>query len=144
MTPAAPLRILVADDDPVFQTLAQASLRNAGHLVDAVSDGAGALEALRNPYDAAIVDLIMPLIDGFRLIALIRSTPGLESLPIIVLSSRNDVAAVEEAYRLGANAFETKPVNWTLFPIHLQHVVHTERTIASLRSALNAALMRCA
>lgn len=130
------LRILIADDDPVFQLLAQSSLHSAGHAVDSVGDGAAALEALRGNYDAVIVDLVMPNIDGFRLIALIRSTPGLEHLPIVVLSSRNDASAVEEAYRLGANAFETKPVNWTLFPLHLTHVVQTVRTIADLKAQL--------
>lgn len=132
MTPPVRFRVLVADDDPVFQALVQTNLVNAGHIVDAVSDGAAALDALRQAYDVAIVDLIMPRIDGFRLIALIRSTPQLEDLPIIVLSSRSDVAAVEEAYRLGANAFETKPVNWSLFPVHLKHVVQTSRTICEL------------
>lgn len=130
------LKVLIADDDPVFQALAQSSLQSAGHAADTVDDGAAALEALRTRYDAAIVDLIMPNVDGFRLIALIRSTPGLGHLPIVVLSSRNDAAAVEEAYRLGADAFETKPVNWTLFPLHLAHIVRTARTIADLKSKL--------
>ena len=130
------LKILVADDDPVFQALAQSSLRKAGHAVDVVSDGAAALEALTDKYDAAILDLIMPHVDGFRLIALIRSTPSLEHLPIVVLSSRNDASAVEEAYRLGANGFETKPVNWALFPLHLDYVVRTARTTADLRAKL--------
>lgn len=130
------LKVLIADDDPVFQALAQSSLQIAGHAADIVDDGAAALEALRTRYDAVIVDLIMPNVDGFRLIALIRSTPGLEYLPIVVLSSRNDAAAVEEAYRLGADAFETKPVNWALFPLHLAHIVRTARTIADLKSKL--------
>ncbi|MEQ1717351.1 MAG: response regulator [Hyphomicrobium sp.] len=129
------LRVLVADDDPVFVSIAEACLVQAGHDVHPVRDGGDALQALNSAtYDVAIIDLSMPRIDGFRLIALIRSTPHLESLPIIVMSSRNDVAAVEEAFRLGANAFETKPVNWTLFPVKMRQVVRCSTAHAALKA----------
>lgn len=133
---STPAKILVADDDPVFQALVANRLTTAGYEVDIAGDGAAALIALQKPYDAAIVDLVMPCVDGFRLIALIRATPRLEDLPIIVLSSRNDPEALREAYRLGANAYETKPVNWALFPLHLSHVMRTCQKISELNAAL--------
>lgn len=86
----------------------------------------------------------MPKIDGFRLIALIRATALLQYLPIIVLSARSDVAAVEEAYRLGANAFETKPINWTLLPSHLNHVVRSCAEVSALKAALHDARRKIA
>ncbi len=96
--------------------LAKTSLQNAGHEVDTADDGAAALEALQAGYDAVIVDLVMPHIDGFRLIALIRSTPALEDLPIVVLSSRNDASAVEEAYRLGRRRLRDETCELDAFP----------------------------
>ncbi|MGE0055262.1 MAG: PleD family two-component system response regulator [Hyphomicrobium sp.] len=132
-----PMNVLVADDDPLFCALAKNCLVKAGHEVRIVPDGAQALEALaRARHHVAVVDLSMPQIDGFRLIALIRATPALEDLPIIVLSSRGDVASVEEAYRLGANTFLTKPVDWSVFTCHLNHVVRTSMAFAELRSEL--------
>lgn len=137
---ATRLTALIADDDPVFVSLATSCLATAGHDVDTASDGAAALQALEGKsYNVAIIDLAMPKIDGFRLIALIRATPGWEDLPIMVLSARNDAAAVEEAYRLGANAFETKPVNWALFPSHMRHVVRTCAEHAALKARVREA-----
>lgn len=133
-------KCLIADDDPVFVMLGQSCLHRAGHLAHTFGDGAAAFEALcAGGYDCALIDLAMPRVDGFRLIAMIRGTPALQDLPIIVLTSRNDVEAIEEAYRLGANAFETKPINWTLLPAHLDNVVRTGRLIGALKAALEKA-----
>lgn len=119
----ARLQILMADDDPIFAALASTSLSRAGFAVHVARDGLEALELLeRSGFDLALIDLSMPRVDGFRLIAMIRSTPRLRRLPIVVLSSRADAASVEEAYALGADAFQSKPVNWTLLPVHLRHI----------------------
>ena len=138
MAPSAEhLRVLVADDDAIFVSLAEACLLQSGHTVHSVRDGSEAIEALNSEiHDVALIDLSMPRIDGFRLVALIRSTPRLEHLPIIVMSIRTDAAAVEEAYRLGADAFETKPVNWSLFPFRMQHIVRRSMTFTALKSEL--------
>ncbi|MEQ1710659.1 MAG: response regulator [Hyphomicrobium sp.] len=133
-----PLRVLVADDDPIFVSLAASALRRAGCDVRIANDGVEAFEALeREPFGLVLVDLSMPRIDGFRLIALIRSTPRLTGLPIVVLSSLTDAEAVKEAYALGANAFQSKPVNWELFPIHLRHVLHCARKLADTQAQLD-------
>ncbi|MGL4397150.1 MAG: response regulator [Hyphomicrobium sp.] len=129
------LRVLVADDDPIFASLARSCLERAACTIDVVDDGAAALDALSQAhYDVALIDLAMPRIDGFRLIAMIRGTPHLETLPLIVMSSRNDVAAVEEAFHIGANAFETKPVNWALFPSKMRHLVRSNALLAALKA----------
>lgn len=142
------LRVLVADDDRLFTTLASSSLSAAGHAVTVVRDGAEALDVLdRNEIDVALVDLSMPKVDGFRLIAWMRSTPRLQFLPVIVLSARNDVAAIEEAYQLGANSYQTKPINWSLLPTHMRHVVQQAQLHADLLQdlkTLRAALPRSA
>jgi PleD family two-component response regulator len=65
--------------------------------------------------DIAIVDLSMPRIDGFRLISIIRHTPELMRLPIMVVTSRTDQASVDEVDRLGANKHLAKPIDWAAF-----------------------------
>ncbi len=118
------IRALVADDDPVFTEIASAALRSFGCEVTVVADGAAAFEALLcSSYDLALIDLSMPHIDGFRLIGLVRSTPRLARLPIMVLTVRDDPEAIEEAGRLGANWYTTKPVNWLRFRLHMQQVM---------------------
>lgn len=134
---AASQHVLVADDDTIFAALATSSLSRAGFVVHVARDGVEAIESLeQRDFDMALVDLSMPRVDGFRLIALIRSTPRLRKLPIIVLSSLNDAAAVEEAYALGADAFLSKPVNWTLLPAHIRHVQKCSRHVAGLHDEL--------
>ncbi len=114
-TPTQP-SVLVADDYPIFAELASACLENLGIKVDVATDGAEAIGALdQKSYDVIVVDLSMPKIDGFRLISMIRHSPKLDGLQIIVASSHGDKASVEEAGRLGATAFLTKPVDWKVF-----------------------------
>jgi CheY-like chemotaxis protein len=57
----------------------------------------------------ALFDLKMPKVSGFEVLKWLRSQPPLSSLPVVVFSSSNDPHDIEEAYRLGANAFVVKP-----------------------------------
>ncbi|MFT5510325.1 MAG: DNA-binding response OmpR family regulator [Hyphomicrobiaceae bacterium] len=114
---AAPARILIADDDPVFREVAASCLRNSGYDVDLASEGAEAMDVLlREAFDLAIVDLIMPRIDGLRLIALVRATPILRALPILVITSEEDPTIHAEGLQVGANDYLTKPVDWSELP----------------------------
>lgn len=131
------MHILLADDDPIFAELARSSLSRAGFVVQIARDGVEALEALEeSDFAMALIDLSMPRVDGFRLIAFIRSTPRQHSLPIIVLSSLNDVASVEEAYALGADACFSKPVNWGLLPVHMRNIHTNSKRVADLHSQI--------
>lgn len=110
-------RILIADDDPVFREVAAACLRNAGFNLALASDGADAMGMLlREHFDLAIIDLLMPQIDGLRLIALIRATSKLRTLPIIIITSQQDPSIQADGLQVGANDYLTKPVDWTKFP----------------------------
>lgn len=110
---AAGLRVLIVDDDPIFQALASARLAADGHHTRVATDGVDALELLEvEQFDIALIDLSMPRIDGFRLIALIRGAPRLRRLAIMVVTVRLDREARDEALALGANAVVTKPVQW--------------------------------
>lgn len=121
-------RVLVVDDDPMFTEMVLTCLAGAGYEVSAASDGVEAMHLLeQKEFDLAMVDLIMPNVDGFRLIALIRATPQIQDLPILVISSRHDVRAFEEALTVGANAFLTKPITWALLPTQLRYVLAQRR-----------------
>ena len=114
---AASAYILVADDDPVFREVAATCLRNYGYDVGLASEGAEAMDMLlRESFDLAIVDLMMPRIDGLRLIALIRATPTLRALPILVITSEEDPSVRAEGMLVGANDYLTKPVDWRNLP----------------------------
>lgn len=110
-------RVLIADDDPVFVEVATSKLSRAGFDVISVSNGAKAMQKLQTvSVDVAIVDIVMPQIDGLRLIALIRATPGIRGLPVLVITSETDPAVQAEGLQVGANDLMTKPVDWKELP----------------------------
>jgi two-component system, cell cycle sensor histidine kinase and response regulator CckA len=80
--------VLLVDDDPVQRKLGGIRLAHAGYLVESASSGAEALErARREPPDVILSDVVMGEIDGFALCRMIRRTPGLEHVPIVLSSA---------------------------------------------------------
>lgn len=109
MTEARPV-VLVADDDEDILSLLGLRLERAGYDVVTAKDGIDALEAVegRTP-DIAIVDVMMPRMDGHELIRRLRARPETESIPILVLTAavQDRVAAASAA--AGADAHMRKP-----------------------------------
>lgn len=117
-------RILLADDDHTFVHLAEVALAAIAGRLDTANDGAKAMGLLlEREYDAAILDLSMPLTDGFRLLAFIRSTRHLRDLPVVVVTSRSDKYAGEEVARLGADLMLIKPIVWREFPRYVSDAI---------------------
>jgi two-component system KDP operon response regulator KdpE len=105
---AAPLRILVVDDEPAIRRFLRTSLTAQGYLVIEAEDGATALDSLkRNAVDVVVLDLGLPDIDGFDIIRRLRG--GGSAVPIIILSSRTDESGKVQALDLGADDYVTKP-----------------------------------
>src|SRR5512139_3906356 len=81
-------RILVVDDESLNRVLLSTSLEEAGYIVETAEDGQRALEMLRvRPYDVVLLDLIMPKMDGYRVLAEMKQDAALRRTPVIVISS---------------------------------------------------------
>jgi two-component system KDP operon response regulator KdpE len=104
---AAPAKILVVDDEPPIRKLLRMGLTAHGYDVLDASNGKIALEQLEKKPHLVILDLGLPDIDGLELLRKIRDRQ--ESLPIVVLSSREDEAGKVAALDLGADDYVTKP-----------------------------------
>lgn len=105
--------ILVVDDDPVFCRVAELSFSKAGARTVCATSGLEALEILETEtVDAATIDLIMPEMDGFRLIAHLRHSQSTRELPIVVITSRYDASAKHEATLLRVSSYQIKPIVW--------------------------------
>ena len=105
---SGPLRILVVDDEPAILRFLRVGLGGQGYLVSEVESGRSALDAVRQRRaDLVVLDLGLPDIDGLEVIRRIRDMGS--SVPIIVLSSRDDEAAKVAALDLGADDYVTKP-----------------------------------
>ncbi len=104
---AAPLKILVIDDEPPIRKLLRMGLSTQGYeILDAPSGKAG-LDLLGQNPDLVILDLGLPDIQGLELLRMIRTQN--EQVPIVVLSSRADEAGKVQALDLGADDYVTKP-----------------------------------
>ncbi len=102
------LRILIVDDEPAILRFLRPSLATQGYIVSEASDGRSALEAIhRKSADVVVLDLGLPDVDGLDIIRQLRESG--ETLPIIVLSSRETEGVKVKALDLGADDYVTKP-----------------------------------
>jgi two-component system KDP operon response regulator KdpE len=104
---AAPLKVLVIDDEPPIRKLLRMGLSTQGYDVLDASNGKTALDLIKNKPDLVILDLGLPDIDGLELLTQLRAR--IEAIPIIVLSSRGDERGKVEALDRGADDYVTKP-----------------------------------
>jgi signal transduction histidine kinase/CheY-like chemotaxis protein len=107
-----PLRLLVADDNPINLAVARAILESAGAWVETAADGAEALERLRlEVFDAVLMDLHMPVMDGVEAVARIRDgQAGRRDIPVIALTGDGMVGEENRLKALGFDALEPKPI----------------------------------
>ena len=104
-------RALIVDDAVTVRLYHRKILEEAGFQVEEAENGVEALEkALVTPYDLLLVDVNMPKMDGYTLLREVRSTPELEGVPAIMVSTESEKHDWKHAYRVGANLYLVKPV----------------------------------
>lgn len=108
----ADIRFLIVEDSPTMRQLITFSLkriRNA-KIIEA-SDGVDALKKLKEDrFDLIVSDINMPLMDGLKLVSMIRNDPAYRSTPIVIVTTEGSQADREKGLALGANAFLSKPI----------------------------------
>jgi len=107
-----PGRILVVDDERHVVRLIQVNLERQGYEVIPAYNGKEGLEQirLRKP-DVVVLDVMMPYMDGFEVLKVIRRNPETENLPVIVLTGREGHKDVYQGHLCGADVYLTKPFN---------------------------------
>ncbi|MEW5852283.1 MAG: HAMP domain-containing sensor histidine kinase [Myxococcota bacterium] len=108
----APAHILIVEDDLDARAFLEVALRGPGYVVTAVSDGASALRELRAaPPNVLLLDLGLPLLDGYEVLRQLRTFASSLEVPVVVMSGRGDHTDVARALSEGANDYITKPVD---------------------------------
>lgn len=121
-------RLLVADDNKVNRLLLSRSLEQQGHRVSLAVDGLMAMEMLRSQtFDLLLLDIEMPQMDGFEVLAALKADRALRDLPVIVTSSVEGIANVVRCIELGAEDYLPKPLNAVLLKARLQACLEKKR-----------------
>jgi len=109
--PPSNVRILVAEDNRVSQTVALMQLKKLGYTADLVSNGAEAVAAMdRHRYDLVLMDCEMPTMDGYEATRRIRASKGAD-VPIIALTAHAMLGERDNCIRHGMNDFLAKPID---------------------------------
>lgn len=103
-------KIMVIDDEPAVHRLLQIILGDEGYDIVGlgVSEDAGISVSSGKP-DIIILDIMMPELDGFEILDMLKSDEETRDIPVIILSARNRREDQEKARRLGADTYITKP-----------------------------------
>jgi adenylate cyclase len=134
-------RLLVVDDNKVNRLLLASSVTQLGHEAVTAENGRIGLELLqREAFDLVLLDIEMPEMDGFEVLAQLAARPALRDLPVIVTSSLEGVANVVRCIELGAEDYLTKPVN----PVLLRARIGASLEKKRLRDQLKALVRRFA
>jgi two-component system response regulator HydG len=115
-------RLLIVDDEPSVRSALRQFLDVQGYAVDVAEDGVAALAiAAERPPDAVVTDLDMPNMDGMTLLQKLREQDA--GLPVIVVTSTQDVTAAVKAMRLGAADYLTKPVELDALEVTIERAL---------------------
>lgn len=107
---AHPARLLVVDDDPINRRLLAAYLTREGHEVATANDGAEGWDLVRREaFDVVLLDVLMPELDGYEVLARIRADEDLGKLPVIMISSVEETDSIVRCIELGADDYLPKP-----------------------------------
>ena len=128
MADPGPVEILLAEDNARDAEMTQRVLRkfNFGNRLHWVKDGAEALDFIfckgdyagrdpAQPPKLVLLDLKMPKVDGIEVLGRLKSDPGARAIPVVVMTSSNEERDVVESYRVGANSYIVKPVEFAAF-----------------------------
>ena len=103
-------RILIAEDEPSIVLSLEFLLTEAGYEVFTAVNGADALKlAEQHKPDLLVLDIMLPVVNGFEVCRTVRSTPAVRAMPILMLTARGREQEIAKGLALGANAYVTKP-----------------------------------
>ena len=131
-------RILIADDDDANRDLLRRRLECEGHEVSEARDGLEVLEALRTfPCDLVLLDLMMPVMDGFETLSRIKQDASLQELPVIMISALDEIQSVVSCIEMGAVDYLPKPFNRVLLRARIGASLEKKRLMDRERERTN-------
>lgn len=128
-----PATVLVADDDNAVRQFVRTAIEQIGLNVCEASNGSEVLEqfTLRHP-DLIVMDVMMPVMDGFTACSKVRGEPRGGQIPILMMTGLDDAEAIARAYEHGATDFIAKPLNPTMLSQRIRYLLRGSQTVRAL------------
>ncbi len=124
----APGAVLVADDNRMNRLLLGRSLEQEGHSVVFAEHGREALELLRErSFDVLLLDVLMPELDGYRVLEELQNDPHLRDIPVVMTSALDELDSVVKCVEMGAEDYLTKPINPVLLNARVNASIEKKR-----------------
>ena len=128
--------VLVVDDEQIMRLLARATLEQAGFAVEEADNGqAGVAAFARLRPDLVLLDVLMPIVDGFEACAALRKLEGGEHAPVLMMTGLDDSDSINRAYQVGATDFITKPIAWPMLGHRVRYLLRAQRALLDLRES---------
>ena len=121
--------VLVVDDDQAMRELLYRCLKALGLQVILAEDGIKALEQIKNyRIDLILLDILLPILDGFAVCAAIRQY---SEIPILMVTALNQLDSAARAFQVGANGYVTKPITVETLKVRIQTFLNLQSVTLS-------------
>ncbi|MCW2278049.1 two-component system response regulator [Heliophilum fasciatum] len=125
--------ILIVDDDPVVRLMLRRTVEHAGFRVIEAENGKEALQTAQEQMpDLILLDVMMPILDGFETLEQLRKLPGGDRVPILMVTALDDKNSVQRAFSAGADDYLKKPIHLEVLRHKVQRLFHARAVEESL------------
>lgn len=102
-------KVLIVEDDPFIADVYVLKLESEGYNVETAEDGLKGLEALKKKtFDVVLLDILMPNLDGFKVLEQIKKNPAISQTPVIILTNLSQKKDIQKGIELGASDYIIK------------------------------------
>lgn len=128
MTESAKPRILVIEDDPDLRTIVRLQLSSSGYEISEACNGAEGFKAIQEETpDCVILDLMMPIMDGFGFLKRARSVTAFQDVPILILTASEDERNRVRGFQYQADSYMSKPYDLQELTTEVERLCSLER-----------------
>ncbi|MGP1676795.1 MAG: putative bifunctional diguanylate cyclase/phosphodiesterase, partial [Burkholderiales bacterium] len=133
--------VLLADDDEAARLLIEVALIDANLRVVQALDGQEAVDAFsRERPDIVLLDVNMPVMDGYAACRALRALPGGESVPVLMVTEDEGMQSIDRAYAAGATDFLTKSSNWVIVAHRVRYMLRAARALVEAGNSAKSGL----
>ena len=123
-------KILIVDDEPFNVDYLEQELEGSNYIIASAINGQNALDMVEaDPPDLVLLDIMMPVMDGFETLRRLKANPSTRGIPVIVISASNDLQSIVKGIQIGAEDFLPKPFEPTLLHARVSSSLEKKRLL---------------